>query len=152
MKLKNVCTLDVVCCKSQSSIFEAARQMREHHVGNLVVVEDAEDEGKNLPVGIITDRDIVVEVVSRNRDPQTTTVASVMSTPIVVADESEDVAEAVERMQAHGVRRIVITGAHGTLSGIFTMDDVLRLNAEQVAAPLAVMTKEQKREHRDRRG
>ncbi len=152
MKLKNVCTLDVVCCKSQSSIFEAARLMREHHVGNLVVVEADEDEGNALPVGIITDRDIVVEVVSRSRDPQATTVASVMSTPVVVADESEDVTEAVERMQAHGVRRIVITGAHGALAGIFTMDDLLRLNAEQAAAPLAVMTKEQKREHRDRRG
>jgi len=152
MKLKNVCTRDVACCHSQSSIFEAARKMREHHVGNLVVVEDDGDDCNALPVGIITDRDIVVEVVSRNRDPQETTVATVMSTPMVVADESEDVAEAVERMQVHGVRRIVITGAHGALAGIFTLDDLLRLTAEQAAAPLAVMTKEQKREHRDRRG
>ena len=150
MKLKHACTLDVVSCQVRSSIFEAAKQMRDRHVGNLVVIEDDEDDP--LPVGILTDRDIVVEVVGRNLDPQSTTVASVMSTPIVVADEAEDVADAVERMQVHGVRRIVITGAHGALVGIFTLDDLLRLNAEQAAAPLAVMNKEQRREQRNRRG
>jgi CBS domain-containing protein len=150
MKLKNVCTLDVISCKGQSSIIEAAKQMRDHHVGNVVVVEDDEDDA--LPVGILTDRDIVVEVVSRNLDPQATTVASVMSTPIVVADESEDVTDALQRMRMHGVRRIVVTGAHGALTGIFTLDDMLRLNAEQAAVSLDLVAKEQRRAHRTRRG
>ncbi len=149
MKLKNVCTLDVACCNSQSSVSEAARKMREQHVGNLVVTED--DEGDAMPVGILTDRDIVIEVVSRNLDPQATKVVSVMSKPLIVADESEDVTDAVERMQVHGVRRIVITRGRGSLAGIFTLDDFLRLNAEQAALPLSVVAKEQKLEHRKRR-
>jgi CBS domain-containing protein len=150
MKLKNVCTIDVAFCTGESSISEAARRMRERHVGSLVVVEN-EDDG-TLPIGIITDRDIVVDVLGRNLDPHTTKVASVMSSPIVVADESEDVSEAIQRMQVHGVRRVVITGAHGALAGIFTLDDLLRLNAEQAAVPLTVLAKEQSREHRGRRG
>ncbi|MET0499880.1 MAG: CBS domain-containing protein, partial [Steroidobacteraceae bacterium] len=105
-----------------------------------------------LPVGILTDRDIVVGVVSKNLDPMTTSVASVMSKPVVVADEAEDVSDAVARMEVHGVRRIVITGAHGALIGIFTLDDLLRLNADQAAVPLAVMTKEQRRERSSHRG
>ena len=150
MQLKNVCTVDVARCTADSSIYEAARSMRERHVGTLVVVED--DEEIALPVGIVTDRDIVVDVIGRNLDPHTTKVSSVMSSPIVVADECEDVTEAVERMQIHGVRRIVVTGAQGSLAGIFTMDDLLRLNAEQAATPLSVLTKEQSRERRRRRG
>jgi CBS domain-containing protein len=146
MKLKNVCTLDVACCTGNVTILEAARLMRQHHSGDLVVIDDT--DGDRIPVGIITDRDIVIEVVGKGLDPAKTTVASVMSTQLVVADSCEDVSEAVERMRAHGVRRIPVTGDGGTLMGIFTLDDLLKLNAEQLDAPVAIVTKEQTRENR----
>lgn len=149
MKLKNVCTLDVACCTGNTTISEAARLMRQHHAGNLVVIDDADEE--RIPVGIITDRDIVVDVIGRGLNPATTAVASVMSTQIVVADANEDVSDAVDRMRAHGVRRIPVTGDDGALLGIFTLDDLLKLTAEQVDAPAAILTKEQTRESRTRR-
>jgi len=149
MKLKNVCTLDVACCTGTTTIAEAARLMRQHHTGNLVVIDDADEE--RIPVGIITDRDIVVEVLGRALNPAITTVASVMSTQVVVADANEDVADAVDRMRAHGVRRIPVTGDDGALVGIFTLDDLLKLNAELADAPIAILVKEQTRENRTRR-
>ena len=149
MKLKNVCTLDVACCTGDISIAEAARLMRQRHTGNLVVVDNADEE--RIPVGIITDRDIVIEVLGKGLDPAKTTVANAMSTQLVVADCGEDVSDAVERMRAHGVRRIPVTGDGGSLLGIFTLDDLLRLNAEQVDAPAAILSKEQTRENRTRR-
>ena len=123
--------------------------MRQHHAGDLVVVDDGDEE--RSPVGIITDRDIVTEVLGKGLDPGKTTVASVMSSQLVVASGSEDVSEAVERMRVHGVRRIPITDDNGALLGIFTLDDLLKLNAEQLDAPVAILTKEQTRESRSRR-
>lgn len=149
MKLKSVCTLDVACCTGTATISEAARLMRQHHTGDLVVVDDT--DGDRIPVGIITDRDIVVEVLGKGLDPAKTAVAGVMSTQLVVADCCEDVSEAVERMRVHGVRRIPVTGDNGALMGIFTLDDLLKLNSDQVDAPVAIVTKEQTRENRVRR-
>jgi CBS domain-containing protein len=149
MKLKNVCTLDVACCTGNATISEAARLMRQHHTGDLVVIDDT--DGDRIPVGIITDRDIVIEVLGKGLDPAKTTVKSVMSSQLIVADSCEDVADAVERMRAHGVRRIPVTGDGGTLMGIFTLDDLLKLNAAQLDAPVAILTKEQTRENRARR-
>lgn len=149
MKLKNVCTLDVACCTGNTTTSEAARLMRQHHTGDLVVIDDL--EGERIPIGIITDRDIVVEVLGKGLDPAKTTVASVMSTRLVVADSCEDVSEAVERMRAHGVRRIPVTGDGGSLMGIFTLDDLLKLNADQLDASVAIVSKEQTRENRVRR-
>jgi len=149
MKLKNVCTLDVAYCVGETTVSEASRLMRQHHAGDLVVVDHG-DEGR-IPVGIITDRDIVTEVLGKGLDPAKTTIGSVMSKQLVVASGSEDVSDAVERMRVHGVRRVPITDDNGELLGIFTLDDLLKLNAEQAEAPLAILTKEQTREHRTRR-
>lgn len=149
MKLKNVCTLDVACCTGTATISEAARLMRQHHTGDLVVID--ETDGDRIPIGIITDRDIVVEVLGKGLDPVKTAVAGVMSTQLVVADSGEDVSEAVERMRVHGIRRIPVTGDNGTLMGIFTLDDLLKLNAEQIEAPIAILSKERTRENRIRR-
>ena len=123
--------------------------MRQQHTGNLVVIDNS--DGDRIPVGIITDRDIVIEVLGKGLDPAKTTVAGAMSTQLVVADSGEDVSDAVERMWTHGVRRIPVTGDGGALMGIFTLDDLLKLNAEQLGAPAAILTKEQIREHRARR-
>ena len=64
MKLSEVCVLDVACCTRQTTVREAARMMRKHHTGDLIVVDEA--EGKRSPAGIITDRDIVIEVLAKD--------------------------------------------------------------------------------------
>src|SRR6478609_4488133 len=113
MMLSAVCTLDVASCSPRISVLEAARLMRQKHTGDLVVVDDVEDSQE--PIGVITDRDIVVEVLANDLNPATTTVGSIVRHPVVVAHDSEEPATALERMRTHGVRRIPIVSQHNRL-------------------------------------
>jgi len=100
MLLRDLCTTYVACCAPQLGVLDAGRLMRQKHVGDLVVVNDPEDQ---TPIGIVTDRDIVVEVLSKGLDPHTRTVRDIMRGPTVIARDSDDAAQAVERMKAHDV-------------------------------------------------
>lgn len=106
MLLNEICTPDVVYCSVDSTALAAARLMRERHVGDVVVVD--EPNGDQTPIGVVTDRDIVIEVIAKEQDPAKVTVREIMRTPVVVAHATEEVSEAVERMKAHGVRRIPV--------------------------------------------
>lgn len=149
MKLKELCELDVVCCTRQLTIAAASRLMRERHVGDLVIVEELDEERE--PVGIITDRDIVVEIIARDKDPRMVTVGEVMSKPVVIASESEDAAQALQRMAAHGVRRVPVVDDQRRVIGIVTLDDLLREHTEQANRLLEAVAKQQTREKRTRR-
>ena len=149
MLLKDLCTPDVVSCTPDSSALHAARLMRQHHVGDVVVVEDTET-GQS-PTGVVTDRDIVVEVLGRELDPAKVTLREVMRKPAVIASTSEDVAQAVERMKAHGVRRIPVVDAGSRLAGIVCLDDLLKQLAVEAASLAEIIAREQDREHRSRR-
>jgi CBS domain-containing protein len=149
MKLKDLCVLDVACCTQEVDIAAAARLMRQHHTGTLVVIDDK--DGDRYPVGIITDRDIVMEVIAKGLDPARTFVGDVMTTQLVVAAGSEDPATALERMRTHGVRRVPVIDEEERLIGILTLDDLLRSHAEEAGALLDVVSREQTREHRNRR-
>ena len=149
MKLKELCVLDVACCHKGTTVAEAARLMRQHHTGDLIIID--ESDGIREPVGIVTDRDIVMEVLAKSHDPEHTKVSEVMASPLVVASGSENVATAIERMRAHGVRRLPIVDDRGAVFGILTLDDLYRALAEHTAALAAIVTKEQTRENRGRR-
>lgn len=149
MKLKDLCVLDVAFCTPDVTVVEAARLMRQHHTGDLVVLDDADEERE--PVGIITDRDIVLEVLAKGRDPGRTTVREIMSTQLVIASDSEDYAEALQRMATHGVRRIPVVDDKRCVLGIVTLDDMLRVHAAQANRLLDIVGKEQVREQRTRR-
>jgi len=149
MLLKDVCTANVVCCGPQTTVLEAASLMRRRHVGDLVVVDDPEDEG--IPLGIVTDRDIVVEVLGNGLDPAKTTLGTLMRTPVVIAQETEDTTEVIERMRAHGVRRLPVVAHEGEVMGIITLDDLLRLFVADANALLGIMTKGQMNEQHSRR-
>jgi CBS domain-containing protein len=149
MKLQDLCILDVACCARTTTIATAARTMRQQHVGDLIVVDDT--DGTPEPVGIVTDRDIVTEVIGRGLDPDKTSVADVMTRQLVIASASEDMDTAIERMRTHGVRRLPVVDANGGVLGILTLDDIYRQQAEQAAALVTIVNKEQSRENRGRR-
>jgi CBS domain-containing protein len=149
MLLKYFCTPDAICCGPETTVYAAAVLMRQHHMGGLVVVDDIEED--RVPLGIVTDRDIVVEVLAKDLDPAATTVKSILRTPLVIGHETEDVSEALERMRAHGVRRLPIVAADGRLAGIVTLDDILKLISTDISVLVDVVAREQGREHRDRR-
>jgi CBS domain-containing protein len=149
MLLNTFCILDVACCTPRSTISEAAHLMRRKHTGDLVVVAD--DELKEEPLGVITDRDIVIEVLAKGLDPATTLVGSVIRTPVVIAREDEDITQAMERMRTHGVRRMPVVGSRGRLIGIVTVDDVLKQLAMQTNMLTDIVAREQGHEERQRR-
>lgn len=149
MQLSSFCMLDVACCSPRTTVLEAAHLMRQKHTGDLVVIDD--DEEKPSPLGIITDRDVVVEVLGKGLDPAVTTVGSVIRTPVVVAEQGEDSSQVLERMRVNGVRRIPVVGGGGRLVGIVTVDDMLRRLAADTTLLSEIVSVEQSREQRTRR-
>ncbi len=149
MLLKEICTPDVVCCTPETTVLTAARLMRQRHVGDLVVVEDP--DGDQSPLGMVTDRDLVVEVLAQERDPARLTVREVMRKPLVIAATDEDASQAVERMKQHGVRRIPVMGNDRKLAGIISLDDLLVQLAADASRLVDVVVREQGHEHRTRR-
>jgi CBS domain-containing protein len=146
MLLKDLCTPDVVCCGRETTLLEVARLLRDRHAGDAVVLDDP--DGQRIPVGLITDRDIVVKVLGADRDPRTVTAGQIMRTPLVSATENEDSSQALARMSTHGVRRLPVTGAGERLMGIVTLDDLLRLIVADAGSLLHIVAKEQDLERR----
>jgi CBS domain-containing protein len=149
MKLKELCTPDVVSCTAEINALHAARLMRDHHVGDLVILDENSEDG--TPIGIVTDRDIVVEVLAKDLDPAKVTLREIMRVPLVLARASEEVEQALERMRTHGVRRVPMLDDEGKLAGIISLDDLLMRLAADAGALAQVIAREQDREHRLRR-
>lgn len=149
MKTGDVCNREVVFIQRDASVFEAASLMREHHVGDLVVVE--ERNGRRAPVGILTDRDIVLEVIAEGVDIGGVVVGDIMSFELVTAGEDDDLFDTLKRMRLKGVRRLPVVDRGGALVGIVTVDDLLDLLAEQVSDLARIIQREQTRERERRR-
>lgn len=145
MTIGEICSREVVVCTRPTSIEAAADLMRRHHVGDLVVV-DERPNGRRMPVGIVTDRDIAVGIVAKGMNPEGIAVAELMAPEIVVGQESDSVLDTVARMRAHGIRRLPIVDAEGILVGIVSADDLLDLFAEELTALARLVAQGQRRE------
>lgn len=144
MAIGEICRRQVVVARGGETVQEAARLMRRHHVGSIVVVD--ERDGVRVPVGIITDRDIVVGVVAKEVEPGAVTLAEVVARNLATLPESAGVAEAVELMRSRGVRRLPVVGRDGALLGIVTVDDLVDLLAEELGGLARLVSREQARE------
>ena len=122
--------------------------MRRYHVGDLVVADEV--EGRRVPVGMVTDRDLVVEVIAREQPFASCTVSAVMSATVVCVPETAGVIEAIQLMRSHGVRRVPVVDAGGALVGILAADDLLDLLAEELSALARIAPRGQEREVRAR--
>ena len=132
-----------------NTILEAAQLMRQHHVGDVVVVEDR--GGVKVPVGIVTDRDLVVEIMAPAIDQTVITVGDIMVTELATVKENAGLSETIEYMRAKGVRRVPVVDKGGGLVGILTLDDLLELLAEELLALATLVRHEQKKETMSRR-
>ncbi|MDP2312742.1 MAG: CBS domain-containing protein [Pseudomonadota bacterium] len=130
MNVGAICTRRVAVVERTSTVMAAARRMREEHVGDLVVV--GHHDGKLLPVGIITDRDIVVGCVARSAEfLEKLLVEDLLVRPLVTATADEDSLLVARRMREREVRRIPVVDANGELTGILSVDDLIgSLHAE----------------------
>ncbi len=132
-----LCTRSVVVAQRALGLDDAARLMRTEHVGSLVVVDDSADG--RVPVGLLTDRDIVTAVVAGGVDVRTLRVEDVMSSGPVVARESDSLLDALANMRRAGVRRLPVVDQRGVLQGLLALDDVIELVGEQMALLVQVL-------------
>lgn len=129
-QLKDFATSSVAVVEPETPALVVAQLMRHHHIGALVVVDATE---KTRPIGIVTDRDLVLELMAEGLDPAVFTAGDIMSVDLVLATPDMDAMQAVELMKTHRLRRLVITDDAGGLMGIVTMEDVLELLAGELA-------------------
>lgn len=149
MPVGEICNREVVIVQAGKSALEAAQLMRQHHVGDVVVVE--ERGGFRVPVGIVTDRDLVVEVVAPGLDPSVITVGDIMVPELATVTENIGVFEAIQYMRTKGVRRLPVVGGNGGLIGILAVDDLLELLADELLLLAKLVKREQKKEIASRR-
>lgn len=144
MIVGEICNRQVVVARRTDTVPAAAREMRDYNVGDVVVVDEIEEQ--RVPIGILTDRDIVVVGVAEHAGRMDTlTVGDIMSTTLVTAREDENLFDVLKRMRAHGIRRLPVVNADGGLEGIFTHDDAVDLLSEELADLSALVSREQKR-------
>ncbi len=148
MSVGGICNREVIIMRCDETAQEAAKLMRQHHVGDVVVVEDR--AGVRVPVGIVTDRDLVVEIVATELDPATITVGDIMMQDLFTVKESAGVFESIQHMRRKTVRRLPIVGDDGGLVGILALDDVLALLSEELLDLSKLVRYEQKKEVRHR--
>lgn len=130
-RLRDFATTTVVVAEPDTTALIAAQLMRKHHIGALVVV-DAEE--KSSPVGIVTDRDLVLALMAEGLDADLFTVGDIMSTQLVLASPDMDAMDAVQLMRTQRLRRLILVDAAGRLVGIVTMEDILELLTRELAA------------------
>ncbi len=138
------CNREVVIASQNTSILEAAQLMREHHVGTLVVAE--KENGDAYPKGIITDRDLVIEVMALGVDPDKILVSDVMDESLVTVQESASIRDAMGLMRGRGVRRVPVVDGRGVLQGIVSVDDMVLRIAEEMQEVSKLVVHEQARE------
>lgn len=128
-------------------MLDVASRMRDEHVGSVVVVDD----GRRRPIGMLTDRDIVVGVLARtDRHLHSVLVGDAMSSDPICVNENEDMAEVVKRMRTAGVRRLPVIDRRGSLVGVIAFDDVVAYLQEQLTELSTLMAQETRRERSER--
>ena len=144
MPIGELCSRKVTVVHRDDNVMTAARLMREQHVGDVVVVEEQGDSHR--PVGILTDRDIVLELVAKGIDLNEVTVGDAMSFDLFTLPRDMDLLEAVAEMRSRAVRRVPIVDEQGQLAGILSLDDLLGILAELIVDLNCLVTKGRRRE------
>jgi len=121
-------TSNPACCTMETSLQEVARLMVQCDCGEIPVVE-RQDAKK--PVGVVTDRDIVIRAVAEGRNPISMNAGSVMSSPAVCARESDHVDAVKRMMESHQIRRIPVVDQNGAICGIVSLADIARRDSRQ---------------------
>ena len=132
MFIRDYCNLNVICCEPDAPVAEVAALMRRHHVGDVVVI-DHQQEGQRIPLGIITDRDILVETIALDIEAKVFTASDLMSAPVTSVQEDASLAEALAVMRGKRIRRLPVVNRAGGLFGMVTSDDLLNLLSAELS-------------------
>ena len=148
MAVGELCIRQVVVASRDTRILDGAKLMRQHHVGDIIVID--ESAGRRIPAGIVTDRDLVIEVMAMELDAGTLTLCDIMSADLITVREDEGVFQTIQLMRAKGVRRAPVVDGEGGLVGIVSVDDLLELLAEELSELAKLIAREQRREAESR--
>jgi CBS domain-containing protein len=137
MSLRNLCRKEVVTVKSGTTVKEVAKLMEEKNIGSVVI------DGEGEKFGIVTDRDILLRVLSKNLDPNTAPIDDVMTWELVlILREDTGLFEALEQVKKSAVRRFPVVNAEGNLVGIITLDDIITLLGKELADVASIIENE----------
>lgn len=125
MPVEHLARGEVVTASPDDSVQDLANRMEEDNVGSIVITDG------NEPVGIVTDRDLTLQIVGEGRDPGGVSAEDVMTTNLATVQTDEGFYEATQRMSEHAVRRLPVVNDSGELSGIITADDLNELLADE---------------------
>lgn len=150
MRVGDFCKRGVVTVDHSADCVEIAQLMRDEHVGFLVVVHEGDPDRK--PIGVITDRDIVLQVCARDVDLHGITASDVMSRDPLIAREDDDLNDLMQAMRIAGFRRVPVVNAHGALTGVIAIDDAIDVIAGLLCDVSGSIRNEQRQERRLRRG
>ena len=141
MSLESLCRREIACVDVRSKVIEASKLMEDMNVGSIVVVQN------DRPVGIITDRDIVIRVVNKGLDAEKCPVAEIMSLDLVTLNQKTGLFDALEQIKESGggVRRYPIVDENGSVKGIITLDDVVYLLGKEMSDVSAIIETERPR-------
>jgi len=117
--VKNYMTKEILTADVSTVVTEAAKEMAEKNLGFVIVLE------KCRPVGLVTERDLLLKVLAENRDPNKTTLGEVMSTPLLSVDPDSDLLDAAKIMKEHNVRKLPVI-RNNIVYGIITAMDIAR--------------------------
>ena len=123
MKVSEIMTKDPACCTPETGLRDVARLMVEHDCGEIPVVDS---KRTMRPVGVVTDRDIVVRCVAEGRNPVESEAGDVMSSPVVTVTPEAAVDEVADTMEEHQLRRVPVVDEAGTICGIVAQADIAR--------------------------
>ena len=150
MRVGDICARRVVTTERSTSIRDAVALMRDEHVGDVVVT--APHAAGEAPVGILTDRDIVLELLAKDVAIDSVTVGDVMSYELATVEAEDEILDAIEVMQSNGVRRLPVVGAGGELVGLLSLDDLVAALSEAIGGLCPVIRRQQKKERQRRAG
>jgi CBS domain-containing protein len=133
MDIREVMTPDPACCTPDSSLRDAAKLMRDCDCGEIPVVADKESR---KPIGVITDRDIVIRSLGEGRDPQSLKVSDCMSSPAITVTPETSLVECCDLMEREQIRRVPVVDEGGRLCGIVALADIAQHAGRRSTAEL----------------
>jgi CBS domain-containing protein len=144
MPIGDVCTREVLVATPETTAAEAAHLMRQHHVGDLIVVRG--EEGNRVPTGIVTDRDIVLSVIATGLDPKVFTLGDLVTEKLITVHEDLGIFETIQKMRSKGIRRMPVVDDKGKLVGIVSVDDLIQLLGQELSELGRLISREQAKE------
>jgi len=150
MKVGDYCKRAVVAIASSAEAAAAAKLMREEHVGFLIVYR--EGDALQKPVGVLTDRDLVLGVMARDVDPHAVTVEDVMTRQPLIATDGDELSDMLQAMRLAGIRRVPVVDVRGALAGIMAIDDAIDVVTGLMCDIAGSIRSEQRHEWRARVG